>query len=170
MATDRTYNTTLPDGNCDFDPKAVAALNAIIEQVPNLEFIISSTWRLGETVESFQKILDVRGVIGARITGITPRVMILVNNGRTSSAPRGCEIQQVLNDVAQELWPFHPGLTMREEYELRKQTPYSYLILDDDGDMLYWQRKNFIQTNGHKGLQMSDVPKAIKILNMPIIL
>ena len=42
---------------------------------------------------------------------------------------------------------------------------YTYVILDDDTDMLYWQRNNFIRTNYHRGISASNVKKAIKILN-----
>lgn len=41
---------------------------------------------------------------------------------------------------------------------------YSYVILDDDSDMLYEQRNYFVQTT-QEGLTEEDVSKAIKILN-----
>ena len=42
---------------------------------------------------------------------------------------------------------------------------YTYVILDDDSDMLYDQRNNFIQTHMYDGLSEDDVKKAIEILN-----
>ena len=41
----------------------------------------------------------------------------------------------------------------------------SYVILDDDEDMLYQQRHNFIRVNYKTGLTRRDVHKACKILS-----
>ena len=41
----------------------------------------------------------------------------------------------------------------------------NYVILDDDPDMLYEQRKNFIHVNAKVGLSLKNVEKAIKLLN-----
>lgn len=167
MATMNSYNKMRSDGNCDFDPRAVEALNIVIEKVPELEIVISSTWRWGETIESFQTILDVRGVVNAKVVGLTPRIKLIKTSGNLISAPRGCEIQEWLNDFYVTDRPYHPDMTMKEEYEWRKANPYYYLILDDDSDMLYYHRKNFIKTNGKTGFK--EVNKAIRILNTPVI-
>ena len=42
---------------------------------------------------------------------------------------------------------------------------YQYVILDDDSDMLYTQRFNFIQTDSEIGLMMWEATKAVEILN-----
>jgi hypothetical protein len=73
--------------------------------------------------------------IEAEISGIT---------GICASRYRGDEIQEFLDQQTE---------------------PYVYCILDDDGDMLEWQLKNFIQTDWRVGLVESDVDKAIEILN-----
>ena len=166
MATTFSYDKRRDDGNCDFDPNPVNALNRVIEQVPELEIVISSTWRWGETVESFQKILDTRGVIGGRVIGFTPRIMLLTSRGATHSAPRGCEIQDWLERFNETDRPYNHERTMKEEYAWREANPYHYLILDDDSDMMYWQRHHFIKTNGRTGFK--DVEKAVKILNIPV--
>lgn len=57
---------------------------------------------------------------------------------------RGSEIQKWLDD--------HPEVT-------------SYVILDDDNDMLENQLNNFVQTNWLTGLTIDDVKQAINILN-----
>lgn len=41
----------------------------------------------------------------------------------------------------------------------------AYVILDDDNDMLYCQRNNFVQTDMYNGLSEHDVEKTIEILN-----
>jgi len=40
-----------------------------------------------------------------------------------------------------------------------------YIILDDDSDMLYWQRNNFICIDGGPGLTENVAYKAIRMLN-----
>ncbi len=52
-----------------------------------------------------------------------------------------------------------------EEYGLDKI--YSYLILDDDRDMLPEQKPHFLWTNGEFGLTMAEARKGIEILNHP---
>ena len=39
------------------------------------------------------------------------------------------------------------------------------LIIDDDSDMLYWQKDNFVNTDREIGLTDADTDLAIKILN-----
>jgi len=41
----------------------------------------------------------------------------------------------------------------------------NYVILDDDSDMLYWQRDNFVQISGDLGLTRKYKKKIIRILN-----
>jgi hypothetical protein len=41
----------------------------------------------------------------------------------------------------------------------------SYVIIDDDADMLPEQQENFVQTNQFYGITLADAEKAIKILN-----
>ena len=49
--------------------------------------------------------------------------------------------------------------------ESKKNEIESYVILDDDSDMLPDQMNNFIRVDANIGLTYSDVCKAIKILN-----
>ena len=46
---------------------------------------------------------------------------------------------------------------------------FSYVILDDDTDMLYDQKDNFIHTECVNGLTKELADKAIKILNYELI-
>lgn len=90
---------------------------------------------------------------------------------------RGNEIQDWLNKNVIYPWQKYPELS--NEYLIINEDgtstncsksnelniDYTYVILDDDSDMLYDQRNNFIQTNMYKGLRKNDIKKAIKILN-----
>ena len=50
--------------------------------------------------------------------------------------------------------------------ELKKiGVDYQYVILDDDIDMLYTQKNNFVNTNSDLGLTETDCEIAIQILN-----
>jgi hypothetical protein len=42
----------------------------------------------------------------------------------------------------------------------------SYVIIDDDADMIIWQQKHFVHVNRDKGLTDKDVEKAMCILNI----
>lgn len=68
------------------------------------------------------------------------------------SIPRGAEIKE---------WIYkNEDIIKTEMYEAE----YDYVILDDDDDMLYEQRNNFIKIDPWKGITEKDVKKAIKIL------
>lgn len=101
--------------------------------------VVSSTWRLGETVESMQMIFDSVG-IRCEVVGLT---------GRDKSGIRGVEILDYIKTHVDEAYHFFTR----------------YVILDDDTDMLLWQKDNFVHTDGQKGLTRSDMWKAIRILN-----
>lgn len=107
--------------------------------------VVSSTWRLGETVDSMQKILDSVGVV-CEVVGLT-------DSFNHEHSYRGNEILHWIKGNTDKT-----GCDKYYEYK-------SYVILDDDSDMLLWQKDNFVHTDGQKGLTRSDVWKAINILN-----
>lgn len=89
----------------EFCPIATSNLEYIMEQVPDLKIVVSSTWRIGETVETLQKIFNFSEVIPPAIIDTTP----IHRDG-----PRGLEIQAWLDA--------NPGVE-------------KFVIVDDDGDM-----------------------------------
>lgn len=46
-----------------------------------------------------------------------------------------------------------------------QDTEFIYCILDDDSDMLLWQKDNFVQTDSYIGLTDKEMSLAIEILN-----
>lgn len=118
-------------------------LNTLLEQT-EANIVVSSTWRLGETIESMQDILIQMGVIG-EVIGLTPRL-----HGEASL--RGNEILKWIKDNQD-----HIGVPY---YQYR-----TYVILDDDSDMLYWQKDNFVCTDRYSGLTIKDCNKAMMMLN-----
>lgn len=87
------------------DPTKVALLNQIIEAT-DAKVVISSSWRLANTIEQLEQYLDHHGFIG-EIYGTTPC--------RLSNHYRGNEIKWYLQN--------HPEVS-------------TFVILDDNSDML----------------------------------
>jgi hypothetical protein len=129
----------------EFDPKSIEYLNDLIQET-GAKVVVSSTWRLGRHRNDLQEILNKRGFTG-EIIGITPN---LRNLGE--SILRGNEILQWIKDNKEIVGcPYY-------EYE-------NYVILDDDSDMLYWQKDNFILVDRFVGITPGTTFKAKKILN-----
>jgi hypothetical protein len=94
------------------------------------EVVISSTWRLGKTIDELQEIMDYCGG-SFKIISKTERL----------GYERGIEISKWLKDnIKPETHGCH-------YYDFHK-----YVIIDDDSDMLLNQRFNFFQTDNYSGL------------------
>ncbi len=107
--------------------------------------VISSTWRIGRTLEEMQWFFDNVGLLGHNIIGLTPR---LVNKDVFPEAIdiRGYEILQWLHDNPE-------GVGAR------------YVIIDDDSDMTEIQKaKYFVQTDMRTGFTWRHYDQCVKIL------
>lgn len=126
-----------------FCPLASRRLAWIIE-LTGAKIVISSTWRMNGLSE-MQAMWKHRGLAG-EVIDITPIHMAK----RTNDMPflerleRGNEIKEWLSE--------HPEVK-------------SYVIFDDDNDMLPEQLENFIRTDEAYGITLKDAEKAIQILN-----
>jgi hypothetical protein len=127
----------------NIDPKSVSFLNNLIKAT-DAKVVVSSTWRLGRTVEELQKILDAAGFKG-EVIGTTPDM-------RKNSVFRGNEINFWMNENY-------------KKFNFDKNNFRHYVIFDDDSDMLYWQSNNYIQIDAYCGLTPNNVYCAEKILN-----
>ncbi len=125
----------------EIDPKSVANLNNLIKDT-DAKIVISSTWR-HSGLDYCKDVLEFHGFKG-EIIGITPTC-------RYEMCLRGNEIHQWIDDNRKLVGPY---------YEFTE-----YVILDDDSDMLYWQRNNFLLIDRFVGLTMGNVFQAKKILN-----
>lgn len=140
----------------EFDKTLVLNLNRIIKET-GAKVVVSSTWRIGRTVEELHEILDKVGFEGEIIdTTISMRGF----DGYT--IPRGCEIAHWLKSKKFQRinWSRDVQIERLEKSEVK-----NYIILDDDSDMLYGQREHFVQTSQKSGLDAETTQKAIKILN-----
>lgn len=122
------------------DPDSVGRLNTLLTAT-DAKVVVSSTWRKGRTVEELQRILVAKGFTG-EVIGKTEDL-------RSEHCLRGNEIY---------LWLEQYRDIVGSSEEAR------YVILDDDSDMLLWQRDHFIQTDPWCGLTPNNVWRATKIL------
>ena len=124
------------------DDRAIANLNRIVEET-GCKVVLSSSWRSSRESDNAltEYILKLKG-FKYELYGVTPRIW-----AKEFGTQRGEEIQ---------VW-------MDKESE--KNEIESFVILDDDSDMLPEQMGNFIHVDGQVGLVDKDVFKAIEILN-----
>lgn len=97
-------------------------LDWVLQKMPDLKIVISSTWRISKSLDDFKYNLFSYTRIGNAVIGITPKLR---------GVQRGDEIQRWLNENASP--------TDR------------YVILDDDNDMGDISHR-LVQTNGDYGL------------------
>jgi hypothetical protein len=114
-------------------------LNEIVKKT-GAKVVISSTWRINNSLLALSGLLV---YVGFKYF-IFDKTPIISNSG---SLPRGEEIR---------LWL---------KYNSTVRHIDSYVILDDDNDMLEEQQKNFVLIDGYRGLDECYAAKAIEILN-----
>jgi hypothetical protein len=130
----------------EFCPDLVSNLNEITDKT-GAKIVLSSTWRLGRSLEELRHLFRLVGITGELI-GKTDHLHF---EDYSKSVPRGCEIQKWIED--------NKGILGTNLLSWK-----SYVIIDDDGDMLYWHRKNFFQTDGTVGLSPVVAYKVINFL------
>jgi hypothetical protein len=130
----------------DLDPTNIKLLNKLIEET-YAKVVISSSWRLGKSVEQLQSHLETAGFVG-EIIGKTKDMRY---GEDSDSILRGNEILCWMKD--------HPAECGVPYYDYTR-----YVIFDDDSDMLYWQKDNFIKVDPYCGLTPNNIFHAKKIL------
>lgn len=145
----------------EFDPESVKWLNYITEET-GAKIVISSTWRLGRTIQQLNDLLKFVCVTG-EIIDITTYMRATVPS---YSIPRGCEIEHWLEQKKFQ----------RINYSREVQLKYmedslveNYVILDDDSDMLYNQREHYVRTSRQTGLNEDSAKKSVEILKTSIV-
>ncbi len=110
-------------------------LNKLIDET-DAKIVISSTWR-SSGIEFMKSVWELEGMHG-EIIGITPNFRGEVDG---YTIPRGCEIEKWLRDngFSHINW----DKDTQQEY-INKTGIENYIIIDDDGDMLYGQRNHFV--------------------------
>jgi hypothetical protein len=107
----------------EFDPEAIKLINNLCVDI-NAYVVISSTWRIGRTIEELQNLFTCAGAT-FKIVGVTP----IINY----SMCRGLEVQE---------W-----LSKNREYGFE-----DYVIIDDDSDFFIHQIPHFFHVDNYHGI------------------
>jgi hypothetical protein len=134
-----------------FDPKCIEQLNWLTDET-QAKIVVSSSWRTGRSLKQLIKLFNDVGITG-EVIGKTPLLNFKVHEGveYNYSVPRGCEIKA---------W-----LELNKDKINNKMSKIRYVILDDDSDMLYWQRRNYFRIDPYCGLTNNVAYRAIMFLN-----
>jgi hypothetical protein len=138
-------------------------LNKLIEE-SGAKIVISSTWRRSGFA-FLNKVWEIEGMKG-EIIGITPSFRGAIDG---YTVPRGCEIQKWLKDNG-----FHHINWSRKSQDeiIEKSGIENYLIIDDDSDMLYCQRNNFLHVlpspRNIRGFDREHYVKGMQMLNWTV--
>lgn len=130
----------------ELDKNCVNLLGEFCEE-HNIKVVISSTWRRGRSIESFNEMFSqYRGKI--EVIDKTPSY-------HTKGWVRGNEIHWWMEDN-------------EDIIGCRYHDYYDYCILDDDSDMLYWQRNNFIKVDRYVGITPQTLWEMKRIYRIPL--
>jgi hypothetical protein len=121
------------------DPKSVKVLNEIIEDT-GANIVISSSWRIGRTLEALKSDLTEGGVNCSTMIDFTPR---------RNDAKRGLEIQEWLNHYS----------------FINKTYPEKIVILDDEISDMDPFKHRVVQSNMVTGLTKQHQVRVLEILN-----
>jgi len=160
-----------------FDKRCLENLQTIIDKT-GAKIVVSSSWR-DEDSERMKVNYIEHGFtekLWDEIIDITCRGYSNVIKGSKLPIVRGNEIKAWVDTHLK--YPWHVTPSLGKHYQLLNEDgsfkimnsnklgiDYQYVILDDDTDMLYEQKDNFVNTDGMVGLTSKDVEKAIQILN-----
>lgn len=124
----------------EFCPIALSNLRYIIERVPGVKLVISSTWRKAFRGKAMECIFDQNSLSPDLIYGYTP--------AHLSDGYRGGEINEWFRDYEEE----------------GKEKVEAYVVIDDSTDIKPHTR-HFVHTDHRVGLTLPDAMKAVKMLS-----
>lgn len=124
------------DGEHDFVHESVEALNHLIKEL-DADIVISSSWRIGKSIEMLQEILDLRGVKG-KVVGKTRYSFSQIDGGR------GQEIRE---------WMEENGM------------PETFLIIDDEVSDIRNHFRNWWKTDPRRCLRLIEVKPILRRIN-----
>lgn len=139
------------------DPKKCKILNMLRDI--GAEIVISSSWGYDEG--RTEKTL--------RECGLTIPIIGYTEHFYNDWICRGNEIEKWIQDnfggMGTKYYEDYEGTPYYRKHYHEDDIDYEYVIFDDNEDMLYGQKDNFIKINQNTGLTKRHIAKAIKILN-----
>lgn len=149
----------IKDGQWALNPEKQILLGKILSET-DAKIVLISSWRY-DTLEKTKEYMESEGFLfNDKLIGVTIRAYQYLERGTGIhlSIPRGVEIKQWIDT--------HIHSDNGKNWKRKKLgTDFTYIILDDNKDMLLEHKDNFIQTDGNIGLIDEDVRNAIEILN-----
>lgn len=122
------------------ETRCIKLLRELVENT-GAKVVLTTTWRKLRTLEELKILFHNKGFNMKHIIDVTPDFK------KKCGSVRGNEIHDWL------------------EKNLDYNEFHRYVIFDDDSDMLYWQRNNFLLCDGYIGLTPNLCYKAKRILN-----
>ncbi|MES2155389.1 MAG: HAD domain-containing protein [bacterium] len=116
----------------DLDPENLASLKDLLERVPGLQVVVSSSWRKGRSVPQLRELLS-KSVWTSRVIGVTPSL---------ESRLRFEEIRAWIENA-----PFKVN---------------RFLALDDDTHDMHQLGDDFLHVDRRRGLTSAHVEKAVR--------
>lgn len=166
---------TVEHGMWALTPEKQDLLGMIIEKT-GAKIVLSSSWRKHTIDDTIEHMKEHGFRFCDEIVGITIRAYQYLQKGVHLSIPRGVEIKQWLDTHV--IYPWYAYPEQKERYRILNEdgsfkmmrsnklgTDFSYVILDDDSDMLYEQSKHFICCDSMEGLTLEQANKAIEVLS-----
>ena len=149
----------LKDGLWALNPEKQKLLGKLLINT-NAKIVLSSSWRLA-TLDQTKEHMKAEGFLFVfALIGVTIRAYQYLERGTGVhlSIPRGVEIKQWIDTNIHS--------DNGKNWDRKKLgVDFTYVILDDESDMLLEHKNNFIKINGEIGLTDDNVDMAIKILN-----
>lgn len=138
-----------------FDPEAVNNLACIIEKVPDVKIILSSSWRL-KGWDWMNRIWEKRHLPGS-IFSFTPVLEVV------------CFVDKIGSNDTTSVYPYGTRALEVNEwlrlYTSNNPLSYKYVILDDYNDFLVMQQEHVIITDPYYGITKELVIRALEILS-----
>lgn len=144
----------------EVDTELIQRLNRITTTT-GAKIVISSTWRMGRTLDELKTLFGNWGISGELID----KTISMGSSAVGYSIPRGCEIEHWLK--GKHFQRINWSVEKQKEYAEKSEVS-TYVILDDDSDMLLCQTEHYIKTSQKCGLTEEMVDRAINILNTDI--
>jgi len=155
MTTISESNKYLDDQYRAFNPEAVQSLNKIVG-LSGCDVILTTSWRRRLNLSFLKEIFIKRGFnFSNNIISSIPVIEDIAGATRYISTPKGIEIKE---------WLLTNYTDNGSGFKVHG-IDFTYVIIDDEIDMLYEQKDNFINTNFKFGLCSVHVDQALKILN-----
>ena len=132
-----------------FDPEAVANLATILDSVPDVGIVITSSWKL-EGEEKMRRLWQKRGLPG-KLLGIAPDYVPSFDD-------------KAFDEILQGNLPVGRGADIKAWLEQNNAHDCSYVIFDDLPDFFPEQQSHYIETDPRVGITSEDAKKAIELL------